>query len=129
MALVALFVHVLEYPDRPGVMSDIQYMDMVSGHLSYLEFATANMEFPIAKEMTNLARLSVASGRAQTVATKEPEPHRHAGGQQTAPAATEQPDFDPALLDDVRSQSISALIGMDANHYCATGSRGYCHGA
>jgi hypothetical protein len=66
-ALVSLFVHVLRYPEKASAKADIQFMDMVAGHLGYLEYATTNLEFPIAKEMTNLARRTVAMGKSASV--------------------------------------------------------------
>jgi hypothetical protein len=36
---------------------------MISGHFSYLEFASSEMAFPFAREVANLARLAVAKAR------------------------------------------------------------------
>ncbi|OAG42910.1 hypothetical protein AYO21_02861 [Fonsecaea monophora] len=65
-ALIALFAHVLKFPDRPAVGADIQFMDMVAGHMNYVEFASADLHFPFARDVVNLARFTVMKAGQQT---------------------------------------------------------------
>ncbi|KIW33838.1 uncharacterized protein PV07_00657 [Cladophialophora immunda] len=81
-ALISLFVHVLQYPERSTVDSDIELMYMVSGRLSYLEFASADLQFPFARDLTNLASMAVAKARAHRGAlekSKSKSDHETAG--------------------------------------------------
>lgn len=62
-AMVSLFVHLLQYPEYATVDSDIALMYTVSGHLGYVEFACADVEFQLAREMANLACMKVSMAR------------------------------------------------------------------
>jgi len=63
IALINLFIYVLQYPTLPSVEEDIGLMYMVAGHFSYLEFAFTEMTFPFTRDVANLARLAVAKAR------------------------------------------------------------------
>lgn len=65
MTLVTLFVRALQYPDKPTVASDIQYMDIVA-------FASAELEPPFARDIAILARMAVFRGSAPGAALKVP---------------------------------------------------------
>lgn len=51
--------------------ADIQLMDMVTGHLEYVGFASADFEFPFAREVTTLARLVVSRARGDRCISKQ----------------------------------------------------------
>lgn len=68
-ALISLFVHLLLYPERASADSDIEALYTVSGHLNFVEFTCADLEFPFAREVTNLARMSVCKARERSGAT------------------------------------------------------------
>lgn len=106
MALITLLVHVLQYPERQTVASDIQFMDMISGHLSYVDFTSADLEFPFAKDVTNLARLAVSRGRAQAAGLKESKIDKDTEARVDASdtGLGALPELDLLPLEDVRHQ-------------------------
>lgn len=79
-------------------------MDMVAGHLNYVEFASADLEFPFARDITTLARLAVSTARAQGPGLKESGPNSNLTGQLEAFSthADVQLRLDGPSLDDVR---------------------------
>lgn len=80
-------------------------MDMVAGHLNYVEFACADLEFPFARDVTALARLAVSQTKGQGTRSKEAGSHSNPAGQFEA-LATQADGYlrlDGASMDDVRS--------------------------
>jgi hypothetical protein len=76
-ALFNLFVHVLQHPTLPTIDSDINLMYTASGHFSYLEFLSYELNFPLTRELANLARKAVAEGRRkreQSITNTSPSP-------------------------------------------------------
>lgn len=65
-ALFNLFVHVLRHPTLPTTESDITLMYTASGHFSYLEFLSPELNFPLTRELANLARKAVSEGRKKS---------------------------------------------------------------
>lgn len=63
MALVNLFIYVLQNPQSPAIESDVGLMYLVAGHFSYLEYAVADRVFPSLGQMANLARLTADNAR------------------------------------------------------------------
>jgi hypothetical protein len=62
-ALINLFIYVLQHPSLPSTESDISLMHQVTGHFSFLEYATTNLSFPFTREIANLARLAVMKAK------------------------------------------------------------------
>ncbi|KIW86369.1 hypothetical protein Z517_01765 [Fonsecaea pedrosoi CBS 271.37] len=103
VALSTLFIYVLQFPRLPTVAADIQHMDTVTGHLDYVGFASADLDFPFAREVTTLARLAVSrAARGDGFVTKEPLSQSHVAGQLDGPAtqADESVRFDNAAPSD-----------------------------
>lgn len=105
-ALISLFVHLLQYPERSTADSDIDLMYTASGHLGYVEFASADLKFPFARDVTNMARMTVSKAKGQGGVVRSTMPFPQPDGR--ASAREEGHPGEPALnpdlpiLDDVR---------------------------
>lgn len=87
-------------------------MYMVSGKLGYLEFASADLQFPFARDLTNLACMTVAKARAHGGAQERPRSksdQETAGGQTVLNIQPSDLALDIGLppLEDVKKPSLS----------------------
>lgn len=97
LALLNLFIFVLQDPSLPSTSSDITLMEMIVGHFSYLEYETANeLRFPFTREIVRLSREVVR--RAQSMRNQGGE-----GKSDDASKMTEVASFVDASLNMVSS--------------------------
>ena len=56
VSVINLFIYILKYPSLPTTQSDIALIEVAAGHFSRLEYASADLARPFAREITHLAR-------------------------------------------------------------------------
>lgn len=95
-----LFIYILQYPTLGTVGSDLEAMDRVCGHFSYMEYISSEMAFTFPREATNLARLTAtkAKANANRRVSKSSEVNSLRG---TATSISELPEFETSLSYDV----------------------------
>ena len=64
MALISLFVYVLQYPAHPSIEEDVVVMQIAAGHFNHYGYVTGDRTFSFASDLVTLARL-------RTVRTRE----------------------------------------------------------
>ncbi|KIV79464.1 hypothetical protein PV11_07026 [Exophiala sideris] len=61
-ALINLFLYILQYPQRPGVQSDLALMDMGAGYFARVQYSTdSEVSISFAREMASLAHEATAN--------------------------------------------------------------------
>ncbi|KAL3249815.1 hypothetical protein ABHI18_011498 [Aspergillus niger] len=56
VSVINLLIYILKYPSLPTTQSDIALIEVAAGHFSRLEYASADLARPFAREITHLAR-------------------------------------------------------------------------
>lgn len=95
-----LFIYILQYPTLGTVGLDLEAMDRVCGHFSYMEYISSEMAFTFPREATNLARLTAtkAKANANRGVSKASEVNSLRG---TATSISELPEIEAPLSFDV----------------------------
>ena len=74
LALIILFVHVLKHPTAATAQSDIALMDVMSGHLARMEFASSGqIGISIARDLSGLARLAIKRAAQSALSINDEE--------------------------------------------------------
>ena len=63
LALIHIFVYILEYPTLPSVDTDISLMHEAAAHFNFLEYRTGSWSLPFVRDLANLVRIAVARQR------------------------------------------------------------------
>lgn len=63
VALIHIFIYILEYPTLPSVDADISLMHEAAAHFNFLEYRTGGSSIPFVRDLANLVRIAVARQR------------------------------------------------------------------
>ena len=69
MALIHLFIYILEYPALLTVDTDTSLMHEAAGHFDFLEYTTGIISPPFIRKLATLARLAVTRQRESRAMT------------------------------------------------------------